>query len=136
MLVLVFNLIAREQRRDKPPRQVILNGAYTFMAFSLLLALINGYVQSRETQVEPVVDMAQVNALQAELVALKNDNAALQEDLRANQDQLLKIRAAVNPLLGVRGNIVDRLPDIPEREMLRDLVDVLQQVVNDAGVVI
>lgn len=44
-LILIWRLLVNEQSRSAEPRKGILQGAYVFMAFSILLALINAYVQ-------------------------------------------------------------------------------------------
>jgi hypothetical protein len=114
-LILVWRLILAEQRREGNPRGGILQASYVFMAFCLALALLNGYVQLRETEL-PGNATQQIELLESQL--------------RQSQDKLLEIRSAAEPILFARSNILDRLPPGPERDTLRDLVNSLRAVLQ------
>jgi hypothetical protein len=115
-LLMVWRIISAEQGREGSPRNGILQAAYFFMAFSISLALINGYVQLQE----PAGD--------ADSTA---DVMELQARLRQREDQLLQIRSAAGPILNARTNILDRLPPGPARDTLQDLVESLRTVLSD-----
>ena len=111
-LILVWRVLQAEQKREGAPRKGILQGAYVFMAFSLLLAVLNGYVQLREREAPPGAAEA-VEKLEAEL--------------RANQDKLLQIRSAAAPILNARRDILEGLPPGPEKNTLLALVNSLRE---------
>lgn len=114
-LLLVYGVLQAEQKREGTPRQGILQASYVFMAFSLVLAVLNGYVQLREREVPP-------NATQ--------NVAALEARLRASEDKLLQIRSAAAPILNARGNILQGLPPGPARDTLLTLVDSLRETLQ------
>ena len=60
-LLLVYGVLLAEQKREGHPRKDILRASYVFMAFSLALAVLNGYVQLREREV-PVGTAKQIQA--------------------------------------------------------------------------
>jgi len=51
-LVLVASILRSEQNHDGNPRKGILQASYAFMVFCLALAVINGYVQLQERDVD------------------------------------------------------------------------------------
>ena len=114
-LVLIWRILKTEQDRAGEPRRQILRAAYVFMAFSLALALLNGYVQLTERGIP---------------VAATEELQSLENQLRVSEDKLLQIRSAANPILVARSNILARLPAGPERDTLQDLVDALRAVLQ------
>lgn len=114
-LLLVSGVLRAEQKREGYPRKGILQASYVFMAFSLALALLNGYVQLREREV-PTDRTEMVVALEAKL--------------RVNEDKLLQIRSAASPILNARSNILQRLPPGPERDTLQNLVSSLRETLE------
>ncbi|UTW12064.1 hypothetical protein [Marinobacterium rhizophilum] len=114
-LLLVFGVLQAEQKREGTPRKGILQASYVFMAFSLVLAALNGYVQLHEQEVPP--DAAQ-------------NVAELEARLRTNEDKLLQIRSAAAPILNARSNILQGLPPGPARDTLLTLVDSLRETLQ------
>ena len=68
-LILVVGIIRTEQNRDGYPRRGIVHLSFAFMAFSVALAAINGFVQLRERGAE----VKDTKALQAELDAASQE---------------------------------------------------------------
>lgn len=114
-LILVWRVLQSEQKREGAPRRGILQASYVFMAFSLALALLNGYVQLHEREI-PAGEAGNVRALRAEL--------------RVKEDKLLQIRSAAAPILFARGNILAGLPPGPERDTLLALVNALNETLK------
>ena len=114
-LILVWRVLDTEQKREGYPRKGILQASYIFMAFSLALALLNGYVQLQDRDVSLVA---------AEKVEL------LEAELRVKEDKLLQIRSAAAPILFARGDILGGLPAGPERDTLLTLVNALQETLE------
>jgi cell division protein FtsB len=78
-LVLVAGIIRFEQKRSGFPRRGILHASYAFMVFCLALALINGYVQLQEHD----VDAAREAALEQQL---RETQGLLEETFQAISD--------------------------------------------------
>lgn len=114
-LLLVWRVLQAEQGREGEPRKGILTASYVFMAFSLALAVLNGYVQLREREV-PADTAETIEALKAEL--------------RVNEDKLLQIRSAATPILSARSNILRGLPPGPERDTLLTLINSLRETLK------
>lgn len=114
-LILVWRVLDSEQKREGLPRKGILQASYIFMAFSLSLALLNGYVQLHEQKV-PADALEKTKMLEIEL--------------RSKEDKLLQIRSAASPLLNARGNILAGLPPGPERDTLITLVTALRETLD------
>ena len=113
-VIIVWRILQAEQEREGYPRRGILHACYFFMAFSLALALLNGYLQLREEV--PANVARRVECLKAEL--------------RAKEDKLLEIRSAAEPILRARSNILEGLPPSPERDTLRHLVNSLNKILE------
>lgn len=116
ILLLVWHLLRSEQSREGEPRKSILNAAYSFMALSLCLAFIIGYVQLQERQV-PQGAAEEITRLELEL--------------REKEDSLLKIRSASNPVLNSRIDILEKMPSGPERDTLVTLLGHLREALNE-----
>lgn len=114
-LLLVYGVLLAEQKRKGDPRKDILRASYVFMAFSLALAVLNGYVQLREREV-PVGTAKQIQACEAKL--------------RAKEDKLLQIRSAATPILSARSDILEGLPPGPRRDTLITLVNSLRETLK------
>ena len=78
-LVIVAGIILSEQRRDGPPRNAIFQASYAFMVFCIALAVINGYVQLQERD----VDAAREAALEQQL---RETQELLEESFHAISD--------------------------------------------------
>lgn len=114
-LLLVWRILQAEQRKEGEPRGGILQAAYVFMAFSLALAVLNGYVQLQEAGTPPE-DSQRI--------------AALEADLQAHKDKLLQIRSAARPILSARADILAQLPPGPARDTLQTLVKSLRETLD------
>ena len=114
-LILVWRMLRAEQGREGPPRPGVLRSAYVFMGFCLLLAILNGFVQLRESEVP--------EGAQAEIGTLAGD-------VRTCEDKLLAIRSAAHPILSARVSIIDRLDPGPERDTLKILVESLREALQ------
>jgi hypothetical protein len=110
-LILVWRVLQAEQKRDGDPRPAMIRASYMFMSFAVALAILNGYVQLREGKL-PADTVAQIETLESQL--------------RESEDKLLQIRSAAGPLLNTRANLLERLPEGPERDTLRDLVNAVR----------
>ena len=115
ILLLVWQLLKSEQSREGEPRKGILHAAYSFMAMSLGLALIIGFVQLQEQEL-PVGTVEEVDQLRT--------------SLREAEDTLLKIRSAASPVLNSRMNILEELPPGPEKNTLVTLLGSLRDALN------
>jgi len=114
-LILVWRVLHAEQKREGNPRAGILQASYIFMVFSLVLALLNGYVQLKEGR---------------ESTDTTEKLEVLEGKLRIAEDKLLQIRSAAEPLLMARGNILMELPPGPERDTLIILVNSLRDTLQ------
>jgi len=114
-LILVWRILQTEQQRKGTPRKGILRASYIFMAFSIILALFNSYVQLRENEISPDI---------------QDKIETLEVQLRTKEDQLLKIQSAAAPILTARSNIIENLPPGPEKNTLATLVDALRDIME------
>ena len=110
-LILVWRILLAEQKREGYPRKGILQASYVFMGFSIVLALLNTFVQLKEAA--PSEEFVQ-------------QISSLEEELRLKEDKLLQIKSAATPIIGARSTIIRRLPDGPEKDTLKILVDSLK----------
>ena len=111
-LILVWNIINKEQKRDGYPRQGIMRACYVFMTFSTVLAVLNTYVQLAESEPD---------------VKYTDKISMLEQELRLKENKLLQIRSAAIPILQARSNIIGLLPDGPESRTLRILIGSLKE---------
>jgi len=101
MLIATWRIIVTEQKRDGAPRKIILRFSALFMAFCVILAGVNGYVELAEGQ-----------------------------QSRSAKERLALIRSAAMPLLNARVPTIESLPESPQKQQLlvfqRELLKALE----------
>lgn len=115
-LVGAWGVLLREQKREGEPRQGIVAFTKLFMGFCLILVLLNTAVQVWGSGPE-ASEVARI--------------AALEDSLQVERERLASIRAAADPLLNVRGDVIGSLPEsLPQKPVLEHLLRELRRVLQ------
>ena len=116
MLIAAWRILYNEQKREGEPRTGIMRFTLLFMGFCLVLAVLNSWVQ--------LSGGGSDEEFQSQIQTLESQ---LQEE----RDKLLRIRSAAEPLLNVRGSIINQLPDsLHQKTVLADLLSELRSILQ------